>query len=359
MKIHLTLKKYHFIFLLIICHSTFGQTSEVDGAQSSLSITRTAKGDIELKANNCDSLVATLKSLSDWSHNLGESGCKPIPLTYLKQNNQCKTSIKSCLPASVQTLFGRKPKVVGPNCFNAALTVQKMGTYLRESGTTEFSHIIESPLCKPIKDSKLLRAGDIGAIRTFPQMGAQEVHAFIYISPQLSFSKFDMSNNSAYEIHDLNVDLKGYNVAASYQCGNSRGIESPDACTNKVEYFRCKPIEQLKVSLHKKYRTLKDLDAEITLFEKNLALENWTGDLISKISATLLTKVPSLVVDLSKLNLNSLEKFYVGTLFYRLDGAIKQHKFNLTSDKPAQSIPPHFQSIERQLDELFQLSFAI
>lgn len=101
----------------------------------------------------------------------------------------------------------------GPNCWNLALYFNNISFSLHETLPQEFKFIIESPLAKVLTPLERLQPGDVLVFRN----GTEEVHAAVFLSPDLVLTKNGTDEARPYRIMDLNEMSAQYlNVHPAY-----------------------------------------------------------------------------------------------------------------------------------------------
>lgn len=101
----------------------------------------------------------------------------------------------------------------GPNCWNLALYFNNISFSLHETLPQEFKFIIDSPLAKQITPVERLQPGDVLVFRN----GNEEVHAAVFLSPDLVATKNGTDETRPYRIMDLNEMAAQYlNVHPAY-----------------------------------------------------------------------------------------------------------------------------------------------
>ncbi len=164
---------------------------------------------IVLIAEPCSDANKQLSALVSWKKHIGETYSLPFKF---EAEKQCKVDITPLIPDRLRDLYEKIPVGPGPNCWNACLTINKIVSEFRYSSASEFNYWVSSPLCKLI-ENKDIQSGDIVAIRTL-QEGEEaetETHGFIYLTPELSFSKNGFIEGR-YRIQDTGEIEKLYNL---------------------------------------------------------------------------------------------------------------------------------------------------
>jgi hypothetical protein len=84
---------------------------------------------------------------------------------------------------------------------------------------------MNSPLCRKLAAGESPEPGDVGAIRS---AAGSEVHGFVYLTPEVCFSKNGFSKEMPYGLSSLNGVIEGYRKYATTPAGPA-----------KTEYYRC------------------------------------------------------------------------------------------------------------------------
>lgn len=180
---------------------------------------------IFLAAETCADGQATARELAQWAENLGEKAkCQPVTEGLAAG---CRVEISSCLPKTARDYLGKQDLSPGANCWNAALTAKGILPALRHVEFDEWNYFLQPPLCRQLAESEAPRAGDLGAIRT---KGAvrEELHGFLYASPQLAYNKDDGTAQSAYGLVPVEEVLGLRGVGQGAEIINYRCLSLPE-----------------------------------------------------------------------------------------------------------------------------------
>lgn len=193
-----------------------------------------------IKADNCKTIKEQISKLSEWSEWSGRGACaqaKGAP--WYKFSDDCKADVTTCLPEHVKKYHGIHPDLSGPNCWNLSLVMSDLLPHLRYSSPEEMNFFMAPPLCRALNNGEERRPGDVGAIRTGR---GEEVHGFIYVSDEMSYSKNGFSNQSPYELQTLNKVYEVYGIDdADPKCLANQMASS---CSVGVDYFRCSSMKE-------------------------------------------------------------------------------------------------------------------
>ena len=91
---------------------------------------------------------------------------------------------------------------------------------------------MSSPLCKEVHENEIPQPGDIAAVR---DSQLNEVHASIFITEELFFSKNALTTLASYQLQSSIGIFSIFPVP--FACRHRSG--SPSDCTTYVNYYRC------------------------------------------------------------------------------------------------------------------------
>ncbi len=213
---------------------------------------------ITLTGENCDLLKRHLPALASWKTALNETPQKPSSACTC-DSFRCYMDIEEIIPQIVEKYQDVDAGRWGPNCWNAVLVASKILPVLRYTPPEEMSFWMASPLCRPISETELLQPGDIAAIR---EGGQGEIHASIFITEELYFSKNALTTSSSYR---LQSSLGIFNLfPVPFACRHSVG--QPTNCPTYVNYFRCSSFSDYTrahhISFTPRYQELEALILE-------------------------------------------------------------------------------------------------
>ncbi len=191
---------------------------------------------IVIKALSCDRLIDAAWALRAWTKRLGEHSswgeCKCV-------DGMCSLDITNIAPNIIREMQGVCPKERGPNCWNSSLVSNKILPWARYSNPDEMSFWLDSPLCKEREPNEETKPGDIIAIRA----NGREVHGFINLNKDFSFSKNGSYEGNPYSLQSLDNVFRIYKVSKDCQ----RVYKEPTslACSKKryANYFSCQSFE--------------------------------------------------------------------------------------------------------------------
>lgn len=125
----------------------------------------------------------------------------------------CSVNLRDWVSEPIAQLTDRKHKVDGLNCWGSTLYLRGLREHLYYAHDSEFTYVLEQA-CHPVQ---IPQAGDIGAIRQHHDDGrAEEVHAFLYLTPDYAISKHSYSYESELEITHPDKFFEAYGDDVTY-----------------------------------------------------------------------------------------------------------------------------------------------
>jgi hypothetical protein len=202
-------------------------------AHDPVTVVRDEAGMLVLSGENCAILETQVSALAQWKTRLDE----PAPATVACRctAGACRAAITSVTPGFVNRTHGTRAGRWGPNCWNTALVASKI---LEESSFTapeEMTYWMKSPLCRSLRAGEAPRPGDIIAIR---DQAEQEIHAFIHLTDELSFSKNYLTAAAPFALQNPSDVYREFPVPE--EC---RKPGHPASCPAHADYFRCVTME--------------------------------------------------------------------------------------------------------------------
>jgi hypothetical protein len=237
-------------------------------------------GKLFLITNKCEDIENDLKSLKQWTQQLNQA------CTYIinSEQNNCKVDITQCVPNHILKYQGVLPDVCGPNCWNLALVMNDLLPGLRYTTPEEISSVMDSPMCRKLNMNEKRFPGDIGLIRQYQNSKRREIHAFVYISENLAYSKNGWQLINPYQLQSLEHVEKFYQLPDDEYCKKNRMISNYE-CSKFTEYYRCishkKYLEdnkdKISPELFNFYENLDKVECNISglLFEFDLASQEY------------------------------------------------------------------------------------
>ena len=213
-----------------------------------VAISRDADGALVLSGTDCSTLERQSAALADWRDRLHEEAGQPD--TCRCQADDCSVRIASVAPDFVNLMHGVKAGRWGPNCWNTALVSDKILTAPSFTSPEEMTFWMGSPLCRALRAGELPRPGDIIAIRG---QAGEEMHGFIYLTEELSFSKNYLTAAAPYALQSPADVYAEFPVPE--ECRKPGA--SAAACAVHSDYFRCSALQNYlssaDVSMDKDY----------------------------------------------------------------------------------------------------------
>ena len=212
-------------FLLLVSLNLWSATFEgVNGF-------RGTDGEVNLTGENCDLLKRQQISMATWKKNLHEKSEK-YSTECSCDSIRCYMNIDSVTPSFVKQYLSVDAGRWGPNCWNTALVASKILPVLRYSPPEEMNSWMASELCHAVPEDETPEPGDIVAIRDFAQ---NEVHAFIFITEELFFTKNYLTTQAPYRLQSASDVFAIFPVP--FECRHRLG--NPADCTSHANYYRC------------------------------------------------------------------------------------------------------------------------
>lgn len=201
--------------------------------------------EIILEATNCDILYEQYDALSNWSENLGNNpsktgSCFCTDFDQFSPIVSCRMLVTDIMPESVQKIYNRKTSFMGPNCFNTTLAANKILPSHRYTSPEEMEFWMNSPLCREKNYDEGPNEGDIIAIRRETNIDFKELHAFIYLTPELSLSKNSIAKSSKALLMSTDYVFDLFRVRK--ECQKEDVLNSQ--CTRAAQVFQCQQWDE-------------------------------------------------------------------------------------------------------------------
>ena len=146
-----------------------------------------------ISSDNCSELQSELNDFILITARYDKIPVKKQKVDCTKANNSF--SLSQILPVNMSNILNMKPEYYGPNCWDSVLYVNKLISGIRFSSPVEFQKTLTFNQCQLKSVEQKLVAGDI--IRIFDK-DREDFHAFVYITPNFSFSKNGPETRSRY-----------------------------------------------------------------------------------------------------------------------------------------------------------------
>ncbi len=238
-------------------------------ANENVNVYRQDDGSIVLTGENCDFIKRQTSALSNWKQNLNEIPTKPVSACSC-DSFRCYMTVDEVLPAFVKNYQDINAGRWGPNCWNTVLLASKILPVARFSPPEEMNFWMTSPLCKEVHESEMPQPGDIAAIR---DSNLNEVHASVFITEELSFSKNALTTLASYQLQSSIGIFSIFPV--QFTCRHRNG--NPSDCPTYVNYYRCSSFadytKNQNLTLSDRYLQLEALVLEQELMVSKIIFE--------------------------------------------------------------------------------------
>lgn len=220
------------------CVGIFTVLSILFLAQNSIAgiqVTR-ENGNIYFRDTNCETLETQAKAFLSWKLRLnekpGEYKCE------CNASNHCQILANPILSDFVKRVYGTANTCEGPNCWNASLLATKVITSPpRHTTESEMAFWAKSPFCKERPLSEKTLPGDLILIReNSTSFKGTEIHAFVYVTDQLTFTKDGPEVTVPYLFKPLEAVLKD-NKIVDQKC--LRVFGNDESCARYANHFSC------------------------------------------------------------------------------------------------------------------------
>ncbi len=232
-----TLKANHgieLIFISLFIPAAVPGFSAAEELRPQVTVSRDAAGALVLAGADCAVLERQAAALADWRMRLHEEAGTPDVCRCAAET--CSMRVTAAAPDFVNLTHGTKAGRWGPNCWNTALVSGKILPARSFTSPAEMTFWMKSPLCRALREGELPRPGDIIAVR---DQAGEEVHGFIYLTPELSFSKNYLTAAAPYALQSPDEVYGEFPVAESCRVPGTSG----PGCVTRSDYFRCSPLE--------------------------------------------------------------------------------------------------------------------
>lgn len=309
--------------LIILCFSLMSKASPT----GEMSAYRRPDGGITLTGENCDLLKRHLSALAAWKTLLNETPSRTQD-TCTCDSFKCYIGIDTVAPNIVENYQDVDAGRWGPNCWNTALVSNKIIPVLRFTPPAEMSFWMASPLCKAVPEDDFPAPGDIVAIR---DSEGKEVHAFVYVTDELAFSKNYLTTVAPYKLQATSAVYTEFPVP--FAC--RQRIGHPQGCPTYANVFRCSSlpayIEKNKIAMSTSYtdiegkiRDQENIVSQIVFQWKiNLPLQHSSPQLLKEaqgVAGGLKAEISAQSID--KKNSADQKLLWMG-LKFRIDGLLQ------------------------------------
>lgn len=291
---------------------------------------------IMMIGKSCQVLEEQAQDILNWNVVMSNQKQLQVPECFCSSKS-CQMDVGPISPYFVKQVSNFKTDPIttpypGPNCFNAALVASSTLNDIRFTHPVEITATLKSSLCKERGINEQAQPGDILVVRD--QSNALfEIHAGVYLSETLSFSKYGESNMMPYS-YGLNVD-KSYGVK-NEACRRIQGTPAPgEECYQQpyVNIFSCRPfynfISEMMNSPEGINEEARKLYAETSSYEMRVSDVAFKGASIKKEKLkeyqSDLQSLYNISVELEKIqSLNAANKTLVIQMKFRLFSLFEQ-----------------------------------
>jgi hypothetical protein len=203
-----------------------------------VAVARGDDGALYVSGADCGLLGRQAAALAAWRRDLREAAAPPEACACA--DGACSLKITGAAPDLVNAMHGVKAGRWGPNCWNTALVADKILSAPSFTSPEEMSFWMASPVCRALAAGEAPRPGDIIAIRG---QAGDEVHGFIYLTPELSFSKNYLTAAAPYALQSPEDVYAEFPVAPDCRLPGSGA-----ACAARSDYFRCSTLQDYLAS---------------------------------------------------------------------------------------------------------------
>lgn len=310
-----------------------------------------------LRDSTCSTVNSIAQSLAQWTRSSTPNHSCPrqIPAGAMNQG-KCQLDISRCVPEHVLRYEGKRV-AEGPNCWNLSLVMKGILPHLRLSTPEEMSFYMNPPLCRALRNGEAKLPGDIGAIRQFSEPDILEVHGFIHISENLSYSKNGTGAQFPYQVTSTENVFDAYNVPRRSECRQNQVQLSP-SCEAQTSYYRCSSMESYLNQHPNIPQELTTALRNFGIFDRCLEAQYVNGSTISREAQNNLEDATraltfylekSRAEDRTNLGMNSEERdFMLGSLQLRLSAIVE----NLPYDESTSDLRTLRAAFDRSLGEL-------
>ena len=202
-------------------------------------VLRISPGQLWLEGPDCRSVQKQLHELAVWRTKVDHSPDVEEPsLKVREEDGGCSMNITEIVPRFVRELAQTEPGQPGPNCFNSVLVSARLVPSFRYSTADELNFWMRSPLCTEVAKNSPLEPGDI---LVTSNQAAHPLHAFVYISDELAFSKNGMTQKSPFGVWGLESVFVSYeNFLKAGRLCRRKNVNGSDAkCELPINAYRC------------------------------------------------------------------------------------------------------------------------
>jgi hypothetical protein len=178
-------------------------------------VTREKAGEIVLHGPDCAALTRSLEAIIQWAKLIDDGVFRTSFLPLIKREKDgCRAEIGDLLPAKIAAVLGRKPARDYYNCFGSCLAATGLSRGFRYASDIEIHFWLMSGRCNPVRSGGSIASGDLMIISEVSgeKHLVPEIHAAVYISPELVFTKNGYGTDSRWNLLGPDDVLSQYGV---------------------------------------------------------------------------------------------------------------------------------------------------
>lgn len=221
--------------------------------------------EIIMTGGDCVQLMKQANAINVWR----SSEARPLSKDICKCVGPCSINITALVPETVLEKEDTKIIKNGPNSWNSSLVEAGILSHHRYTQNAEMSFWMDSPLCKERAANEASKPGDIIAVRNF---AGEEIHGFIHLSDELSYSKTGFRKGTKYALTSPETVYSTFGVSKDCQkvYKNKTDVKT---CPIYANVFRCDSMDEYlkKNPMHDKdlretWKSLDELDCQLSKF---------------------------------------------------------------------------------------------
>jgi hypothetical protein len=234
--------------------------------------------ELMLNGSDCSMLMKQANAINIWR--TADAKTKPLSSDVCKcaTPGECKVNITKVIPKIVLEKESSVLVKNGPNSWNSSLVTAGILPHHRYTQKSEMSFWMNSPLCKERAADEAAAPGDIIAIRNF---NGEEVHGFVNLTKELSYSKNGFRKGTKYQLANPAEIYETYGVSAGCEKVFRKPADT-NACPFYANVFKCDSMDEYlaKNPMHDKdlKETWKTLDAMDCQLSKMTFNDTFTQD---------------------------------------------------------------------------------
>lgn len=228
----------------------------------------------------CDHIESKIQSLIELSIKIENQTPIKKPEIHRDINDFCSTHITPFIPKIILPLHDSMTAYSGPNCWNTSLFTNQIVPFRRFTSEEEMTYWMNSPVCRELQAYESEKPGDIIAIRQNSSDGPIEMHGFVFLTNDFSFSKSSFSAAFPYEFTSSEQVYQTFALGEyeeykpDKKCRKVEGKPDANQCPVYANVFRCFSYQQYLDSSHFVSKNeYKKMDFKFLAFEKELSDE--------------------------------------------------------------------------------------